>query len=148
MGLFLDQRENRKRILHNRIVPGFPVFSESPAGAGVLNVFSYTCGFSVCAAKAGTTTVSLDLSQKNLDWGRENFRLNNIDPEEHDFIYGDAFDWLKRLVRRGRLFDLIILDPPTFSRSKKTGTFQVVRDYGTLVELALPLLRRGGMLLA
>jgi 23S rRNA (cytosine1962-C5)-methyltransferase len=91
---------------------------------------------------------SLDLSKKHLDWGRRNFVLNHLDPAGHDFIYGDAFEWFRRLAKKGRLFDNIILDPPTFSRSKESGVFRVERDYGTLVKAALPLLKPGGTLLA
>jgi 23S rRNA (cytosine1962-C5)-methyltransferase len=114
----------------------------------VLNTFAYTCGFSVCAAKAGARTTSLDLSKKYLEWGRRNFTLNQIDPAGHDFIYGDAFDWLRRLTKKGRMFDVIVLDPPTFSQSKEHGAFQAEKDYGRLAKAALPLLKSKGVLLA
>ena len=90
----------------------------------VLNTFAYTCGFSVCAAAAGARVTSLDLSKTYLDWGRANFALNAIDPTRHDFISGDAFDWLRRFAGKKRRFDVIILDPPTFSRSKKAAFFR------------------------
>ena len=61
---------------------------------------------------------------------------------------GDAFDWLRRLAKKGRRFDLVILDPPTFSQSKERGVFQAEKDYGRLVDAALPLLRSGGVLFA
>ena len=143
-GLFLDQRDNRRRLLTRYIAPRF----ELAAGGETLNAFAYTCGFSVCAAKAGARVTSLDLSKKHLDWGRRNFVLNHLDPAGHDFIYGDAFEWFRRLAKKGRLYDNIILDPPTFSRSKESGVFRVERDYGTLVKAALPLLKPGGTLLA
>jgi 23S rRNA (cytosine1962-C5)-methyltransferase len=114
----------------------------------VLNCFAYTCAFSVCAARGGARATSLDLSRKYLDWGRRNFELNGLDPAAHDFIYGDVFDWLKRLAKKSRTFDVIILDPPTFSRSPGRGDFRSETDYGRLVSLALPLLRPGGTLLA
>jgi 23S rRNA (cytosine1962-C5)-methyltransferase len=148
VGLFLDQRDNRRRLLVNHIAAGFPIFESAPEGAQVLNTFSYTCAFSVCAAKAGANTTSLDLSKKYLQWGQRNFQLNQISPAEHDFIYGDVFDWMKRLAKKKRLFDLVILDPPTFSRSKEHGVFQVEKDYPGLVKLALPLLRKDGVLFA
>ena len=107
----------------------------------VLNCFAYTCAFSVCAALGGARATSLDLSRKYLDWGRRNFELNGLDPAAHDFIYGDVFDWLKRLAKKGRSFDVILLDPPTFSRSPGRGDFRAETDYGRLVSLALPLLR-------
>ena len=158
-GLFLDQRENRRRALTGYIAPGFRLFDfETKAGKPparardskpeVLNVFAYTCGFSVCAATAGARTTSLDLSRNYLEWGKRNFALNGLDPAAHDFIYGDAFDWLRRLARKDRLFDWIVLDPPTFSQSKKEGVFRAEKDYGKLVSAALPLLRPNGILLA
>lgn len=148
VGLFLDQRDNRRRLLRNYVAPGFELFAGGLAGKEVLNTFSYTCGFSVCAAKAGARTTSLDLSKKYLEWGKRNFALNKLDLAEHDFIYGDLFDWAPRLAKKGRLFDLIILDPPTFSRSKTHGVFQAEKHYGKLVSTVLPLLRPGGVLFA
>ena len=112
----------------------------------VLNTFAYTCGFSVCAALAGATVTSLDLSRKYLDWGRDNFRWNQLDPEQHDFIFGDCFDWMKRLAKNSRTFDLVLLDPPTFSQSKESGVFKADKDYGDLVDLALKLLAPDGLL--
>jgi 23S rRNA (cytosine1962-C5)-methyltransferase len=147
-GLFLDQRENRRRLPANHVAAGFPLFPGGAAGAEVLNTFAYTCGFSVCAAKAGARATSLDLSKKYLAWGRRNFELNGLDPARHDFIFGDAFDWLRRLAKKGRLFDLVILDPPTFSQSKERGAFQAEKDFGRLVDAALPLVRGGGVLFA
>jgi 23S rRNA (cytosine1962-C5)-methyltransferase len=147
VGLFLDQRDNRRRFLVNHAAAGFGIFTE-PRNATLLNAFAYTCGFSVCAALAGARVTSLDLSKKYLDWGRRNFELNGLDPATHDFIFGDAFDWLRRLSRKGRVFDAVVLDPPTFSQSKEHGRFQAERDYGRLVTAALPLLKPGGVLLA
>jgi 23S rRNA (cytosine1962-C5)-methyltransferase len=148
VGLFLDQRDNRRRLLVNHVAAGFPLFPDGAAGAAVLNTFAYTCAFSVCAARAGAHTTSLDLSRKYLDWGRQNFALNDLDPARHDFIFGDTFDWLRRLARKGRAFDLVLLDPPTFSTSKAGGVFRAGTDYGRLVTAALPVLRRGGVLFA
>ncbi|WCJ59167.1 pseudouridine synthase [Fontisphaera persica] len=147
VGLFLDQRDNRRRLLTGHVARDFPLYL-APSPREVLNVFAYTCAFSVCAALGGARAVSLDLSRKYLDWGRRNFILNQLDPAAHDFIYGDAFSWLKRLARKGRQFDVLILDPPTFSQSREHGVFRVEKDYPALVQLALPLLRRGGVLLA
>jgi 23S rRNA (cytosine1962-C5)-methyltransferase len=147
VGLFLDQRDNRRRLLVNHIAADFPVIPGGLSGRLVLNTFAYTCGFSVCAALAGAKTTSLDLSKKYLEWGQRNFRLNQLNPEEHDFIYGDVFDWAPRLQKKGRTFDVVILDPPTFSRSKD-GVFQAERYYGKLVTTILPLLNPGGVLFA
>lgn len=159
VGLFLDQRDNRRRLLTGHAAAGFPLYNEDgdwlPIGSGqvsacptVLNIFAYTCGFSVCAAKGGAKTTSLDLSKKYLEWGRRNFVLNGLDPAAHDFIYGDAFDWLRRLAKKARIYDVIILDPPTFSQSKERGVFRAETDYAELVAAALPLLKSGGVLFA
>jgi 23S rRNA (cytosine1962-C5)-methyltransferase len=146
VGLFLDQRDNRRRLMRNFVAAGFPLFaSENLAGKRVLNTFAYTCGFSVCAALAGAQTTSLDLSKKYLKWGQRNFELNGLNAAAHDFVFGDVFDWLRRFRKKGRAFDLIILDPPTFSRSKH-GTFQAEKDYGELVTAVLPLLSPNGVL--
>jgi 23S rRNA (cytosine1962-C5)-methyltransferase len=148
VGLFLDQRENRRRLLTNYIAPDFKFNNESQnlQGLEALNAFAYTCGFSVCAAKAGARVTSLDLSKKYLDWGRHNFELNKVDPAAHDFIFGDAFEWLRRLGKKKRLFDIVLLDPPTFSRSKERGVFQAEKNLGDLTSAALPLLKPGGVL--
>ncbi|MBW8863893.1 MAG: class I SAM-dependent methyltransferase [Verrucomicrobia bacterium] len=153
VGLFLDQRDNRRRLLTGHIAGGFSEHSTLNAQPAtpkpeVLNTFAYTCGFSVCAAKAGARTTSLDLSKKYLEWGKRNFALNGLDPAAHDFIYGDTFDWLRRLAKKGRAFDVIVLDPPTFSQSKENGVFRVEKNFGDLVSAALPVLKPGGVLLA
>ncbi len=147
VGLFLDQRDNRRRFLTGHIAADFDFGPWTP-DFGLLNCFAYTCGFSVCAARAGTRTTSLDLSKRYLEWGRRNFALNGLDSAAHDFIYGDAFDWLRRLAKKGRAFDAVVLDPPTFSQSKESGVFRAEKDYATLVAAALPLVKAGGILFA
>ena len=147
VGLFLDQRDNRRRFLTGHIAANFD-FGPRTLDFGLLNCFAYTCGFSVAAAKAGARTTSLDLSKKYLEWGKRNFALNGLDPAAHDFIYGDTFDWLRRLAKKGRAFHAVVLDPPTFSKSKEHGTFRAEKDYGQLVAAALPVLMPGGVLLA
>ena len=146
VGLFLDQRDNRRRLLTGHIAADFQ-FEIRNSKFEILNCFAYTCGFSVCAALAGARTTSLDLSKKYLDWGKRNFVLNGLDPTAHGFIYGDAFDWLKRFTKKGRVFDAIVLDPPTFSRSKESGVFQAEADYGKLVNATLQVLQPDGLLL-
>ena len=146
VGLFLDQRDNRRRLLTGHIAADF--LQLPSANSQLLNCFAYTCGFSVCAARAGARTTSLDLSKKYLEWGKRNFARNRLDPAAHDFIYGDTFDWLRLLAKKGRAFDVIVLDPPTFSQSKEHGTFRAEKDYGKLVAAALPVLKSGGALLA
>jgi 23S rRNA (cytosine1962-C5)-methyltransferase len=148
VGIFLDQRDNRRRLLTNYIAPDFLMRDGGLKGAEVLNTFAYTCAFSVCAALAGARVTSLDLSKKYLDWGRRNFELNKLDPAAHDFIYGDVFDWLKRFAKKQRLFDVVLLDPPTFSKSRQSGLFRAEEDYSRLVSEALKVLKRGGVLFA
>lgn len=145
-GLFLDQRDNRRRFVNNHVAAGFPLFKD-PRAAEVLNTFAYTCSFSVCAAKAGARTTSIDLSRKYLEWGRRNFQINDLPLAGHEFIYGDVFDWLRRLAKKNRLFDALVLDPPTSSHSPQ-GFFTAEKHYGKLVSAALPVLQPGGVLLA
>ncbi|HVU09412.1 MAG TPA: pseudouridine synthase [Verrucomicrobiae bacterium] len=148
VGLFLDQRDNRRRFLTGHVAVDFPFFKSKIGNwkLEILNCFAYTCGFSVCATKSGARTTSLDLSKKYLEWGKRNFALNGIDSAQHDFIYGDTFDWLRRLAKKGRTFDTIVLDPPTFSQSKESGVFRVEKDFGKLVAAALPVLKPDGIL--
>lgn len=127
-GLFLDQRENRKFL------------RERSRGKRVCNGFAYTCGFSVAAAAGGAVeTVSVDLSKKYLEWGKANFALNSLEGN-HRFISKDIFSWAKR----AGLFDLVVLDPPSFSRSKETGAFSLKKDIGKLLELGAKLVAPGG----
>jgi 23S rRNA (cytosine1962-C5)-methyltransferase len=137
-GLFLDQRENRlwlRRFL-----------ARAPEGP-VLNCFAHTCSFSVVAAVAGRKTASVDLSPAYLDWGKRNFALNGMPETGHRWLKGDSGDWIKRLEKRGEKFAAIILDPPSFSRSKE-GDFQAERDLPKLAAEAAKLLVPGGALLA
>ncbi len=135
-GIFLDQRLNRQRVRQF-----------SAPGKTILNTFAYTGAFSVCSALAGATTTTLDLSQVYLDWARENFQANDLNPDDHYFCKGDTFHWLKRFARQGRTFDGIILDPPTFSRDDKGKVFRVEKDYHRLVALAYACLTPGGWIL-
>lgn len=137
-GLFLDQRANR--ALLRRAAP-----------RKVLNTFAYTCSFSVVAALAGAETLSVDLSKKSLDRGRENFVLNDLPVDapqtgagkgteaRHRFIADDVLEVLPRLARRGEKFDAIILDPPTFSRGNQGRKWQVEQDMEALFLVALDL---------
>jgi len=134
-GIFLDQRENRRRLLNMPL-----------AGKRVLNCFAYTCAFSVAAAKAGAVTTSIDLSRNYLDWGKENFLVNDLDPAKHDFVFGDVFEWLRKFVKRGDRWDMVMLDPPTFATTKKGRAFRAERDYEELAALAMPLVLPGGTL--
>ena len=126
-GLFIDQRANR-------------AFVRRGGGRRLLNTFAYTCSFSVAAALGGAETVSVDLSKKSLDRGRENFALNALPAASegrHRFYADDVLDVLPRLARKGETFDTIILDPPTFSRGNNGRKFQVEQDLKTLLLAAL-----------
>lgn len=147
-GLFLDQRDNRRRLRINWVGPDFPLCEGGWEGRSVLNAFAYTCGFSVAAAIGGARTASLDLSRRALDWGRRNFEANGLDPAAHEFLLGDAMDWFRRLARKGRRFDVVLLDPPTFSQSRERGVFRVESDYAALVTAATRVLAENGVLFA
>jgi len=135
-GLFPDMREGRARV------------RAWAKDRRVLNCFAYTCGFGVAAMAGGAQRVlNLDLSKSVLEWGRANYRANGFDPDPHDFVYGDAFDWLARLARRNDRFDLVILDPPGFSRTK-SGHFSASQDYGELASVAAKCTGPDGLLLA
>ncbi len=148
IGLFLDQRDNRRRLLTGHIAGGLSAYPDGCKGVEVLNLFAYTCAFSVAAARAGARVTSVDLARKYLDWGRRHFAVNQMDPDGHDFLYGDAFDWLRRLAKRGRRFDLVLVDPPTFSTSKTGGRFRAEADWPRLARAALAVLAPGGWLFA
>jgi 23S rRNA (cytosine1962-C5)-methyltransferase len=113
----------------------------------LLNCFAYTCSFSVGAACSGATTLNIDLSKKSLARGRENFALNCLPTIEHRFIADDVREVLPRLARKGEKFDVIILDPPTFSRSSGGKTFQVEHDFENLLIDALELAERDSHIL-
>lgn len=134
VGLFIDQRESRS-------------FVRELAPKTLLNCFAYTCSFSVAAASVGATTVSVDLSRKSLARGRENFALNALATSDHRFIADDVTTVLPRLARKGEKFDVIILDPPTFSRSHRGKVFQVESDYEPLLLAAIEVVEREGYIL-
>ncbi len=111
-------------------------------------VLAYTCGFGVAAVAGNARRVlNLDLSRPALARGQENYRLNGFEPDPYDFVYGDVFDWLARLARRAELFDLVILDPPGFSKTKQ-GRFSAASDYGGLAALAARVVAPDGLLFA
>jgi 23S rRNA (cytosine1962-C5)-methyltransferase len=134
VGLFVDQRENRRYV--RQIAP-----------KRLLNCFAYTCSFSVSAASVGATTVNVDLSQKSLARGRENFSLNSLPTNDHRFMADDVMEVLPRLAHRGEKFDMIILDPPTFSRSSRGKTFHVEDDFEKLLIRALDVTERDSRIL-
>ena len=132
-GLFLDHRIMRERI------------RREAAGKTFLNLFCYTGAVSVFAALGGAQTTSVDMSQTYLDWAAENFRLNKIAPSAHQFVRADALRFLHEAANPR--FDIVFLDPPTFSNSKKMlSDFDVERDQVQLVRSAMRCLRPNGVL--
>jgi 23S rRNA (cytosine1962-C5)-methyltransferase len=135
-GIFLDQRENRRRV------------RDLARGKRVLNLFAYTCAFTVAAAAGkARSTVSVDSSPGVLVWGRENLEENGLAGPMHDMIDDDALVWLKRAAKRGERYDLVVLDPPSYATTK-TSRFSAAEDYPELAARALAVLAPGGILLA
>lgn len=135
-GLFLDQRENRKWVLNN---------SENKK---VLNLFSYTSGFSVCAAVGKAVEVTtVDLSKNFIEWSKENFHLNGLEiSERYQFWSADTMHFMKGAINKNRKWDLIVCDPPTFGRSDK-GTFQIDHDIELLLQNCFSCLNSNGRIL-
>jgi len=133
-GLFVDQRENRR-------------FVRQTKPKRILNCFAYTCAFSVTGASAGAKTVNVDLSKKSLERGRQNFALNELSTDGHQFIADDVRPVVRRLARRRAKFDMIILDPPTFSRTKGGRAFHVEKDIEELIAAALEIAERDSKIL-
>ena len=136
-GIFLDQRPQRTWLA-----------SVCNENTRVLNCFAHAGAFSVAAATAGASTVSLDLEKRWLDRIGPQLEDNGISDwgERHDMIYGDCFDWLARLRKRGEYFDIVILDPPSTSVGRKKRRWSVRTDTDELVGLAAPLVKDGGLL--
>ena len=134
-GLFLDSRLLRAMV------------RERAEGRRFLNLFCYTGSATVYAAAGGAReSVSVDLSPTYVDWAARNFQLNGVDLRRHSLVQADVLRWLREY--RGKRFDLIYLDPPTFSNSKRTDTvFDVQRDHPDLVRACLDLLNPDGELL-
>jgi 23S rRNA (cytosine1962-C5)-methyltransferase len=136
-GLYLEHRDNRATV------------RTLARGRRVLNGFAYTCGYTVAAAVGGATeTVSVDVSRKALEWGKRNLAVNGVDLTGHWFMATDMLDYYRRARRQGRQFDLVILDPPTFSRIKARGqVFAAAHDLPALVAGAVDLLAPRGVIL-
>ncbi len=136
-GLFLDHRETRARV------------QSLAKGRHVLNLFCYTGSFSVYAAAGGAkTTTSVDLSNTYLDWARRNFELNGMDAGRHRLVRADARRFVRDETAAGQRYDLIVLDPPSFSNSKRMqGVLDVQRDHVALIRECVELLAPEGELL-
>lgn len=137
VGIFLDQRDVRKKIRDS--------YSN---GKNVLNTFSYTGAFSVAAALGGAIkTTSVDLANRSKSKTIEQFSVNAIDFEAQDIIVEDVFHYFKYAVRKNLTFDLVILDPPSFARSKK-HTFSAGKDYPDLLVQAISITEKNGVIVA
>ena len=140
-GLFLDHRQTRTMVrdLVAELAASRPV--------RVLNLFSYTASFTIYAADGGALhTVSVDMSNTYTDWARENLALNKMDNERNVLVTSDVFNFLKTPDTRS--YDLVVLDPPTFSNSKKMDRIlDIQRDHADLIDAAGAFLRPGGFVL-
>jgi len=134
-GLFLDMRHNRKMV------------GQACKDKKVLNCFSYTCSFGVHARLGGAREVmNIDISRKILEHGKNNYQLNALSFAAGEFIKADSVSFLQRAFKKGNMFDVVILDPPSFARHEGK-VFQVKRDLPKTIALAIAVLNPGGSLL-
>jgi len=135
-GLFLDHRDTRRML------------GELAGGKRFLNLFAYTGAATVYAARGGAvTTTTVDMSRTYLDWALRNLELNQIPTVGHEVIQANALDWLRQVEGRRR-FDLIFLDPPSFSTSKRMDeTLDIQRDHVALLRATVRLLEPDGLLI-
>lgn len=135
-GLFLDHR-NTRRMVQGRA-----------AGKRFLNLFAYTGSFTIYAAAGGAvSSTTVDMSNTYQDWTRRNFELNGMDLKRHQLVRADVFVFLEQAVKERQQFDLIVMDPPSFSNSKKmSGVLDVQRDHPQLINQCLKLLSAQGQL--
>ncbi|HEX6637797.1 MAG TPA: class I SAM-dependent methyltransferase, partial [Steroidobacteraceae bacterium] len=135
-GLFLDHRLTRQRL------------RAEAARTRFLNLFAYTGSATVYAASGGAReTTTVDMSATYLDWAQRNLAVNGFPGSDHTFVRADCIAWLEKAVAERRAYDLIFLDPPTFSNSKRMDeVLDVQRDHAWLVERCMALLARGGKL--
>lgn len=134
-GLYLDHRRTRAMI------------RELAGNRHFLNLFAYTGAASVLAAAGGAaSTLSVDMSSTYVEWGLRNFALNQLDENQHRYVREECSNWIAQAAEES--FDLIFMDPPTFSNSKRMrGTLDVQRDHAGLLRKTMRLLRPGGILL-
>lgn len=135
-GIFLDQREVRGALTERYA-----------AGKRVLNTFSYTGAFSVAAAMGGAIeTTSVDVANRSLERTKEQFAVNNLDEEKQKIFVMDVFDFIRYAIRKGLQYDVTIIDPPSFARTKKR-TFSVTKDYTQLLEELIQITAPDGTLI-
>lgn len=136
-GIFLDQREVRKALRDHYA-----------KGKTVLNTFSYTGAFSVAAALGGAKkTTSVDVAKRSLPKTIEQFAVNEIDYGAQDIKVMDVFDYFRYAARHELKFDVVVLDPPSFARTKKI-TFSTAKDYPKLLKDTLKITNQGGIIIA
>ncbi|TCT16057.1 23S rRNA (cytosine1962-C5)-methyltransferase [Natranaerovirga pectinivora] len=137
VGVFLDQRDVRKALM-----------SKYAKGKTVLNTFSYTGVFSVFALMGGASmTESVDLAKRSTHLTIEQMTINGIDDSKQSIVVMDVFDYFNRGKQKDKDFDIVILDPPSYARSKK-HTFSAAKDYAQLISKALDMTSKEGMLIA
>jgi 23S rRNA (guanine2445-N2)-methyltransferase / 23S rRNA (guanine2069-N7)-methyltransferase len=135
-GLFLDHRTTRGRL------------RAAASGKRFLNLFAYTCTATVYAAAGGAvSTTSVDMSNTYLNWAQRNFELNGLSPDRNGLVQADCRVWLQEANRSRERYDLIFIDPPTFSNSKRMeGVFDVERDHPEFIDGCVRLLASGGLI--
>ena len=133
-GLFLDHRLTREMV------------RKEAAGKRFLNLFAYTGSFSVYAAAGGAQSVTtVDLSNTYLDWAQDNMELNGFRGPQFEYVRSDVFRFLNALYD-DEIFDLVVLDPPTFSNSKDLDDWDVQRDHAEMLNLQISHLAPGGVI--
>lgn len=136
-GIFLDQRDVRRRISEDYAI-----------SKNVLNTFSYTGAFSVAALFGGASkTTSVDVAGRSLAKTKEQLEVNGLDPATQSIIVEDVFHYFKYALRKQLTFDLIIVDPPSFARTKKV-TFRAAKDYPNLLREIIDITATGGTIIA
>jgi 23S rRNA (cytosine1962-C5)-methyltransferase len=137
VGLFLDQRDVRSCIQ-----------KKYAKGANLLNMFSYTGGFSIAAAAGGANrTVSVDVAKRSLEWTEENLYLNDLSLMSNEIVITDVFEYFDSAYEAGDRFDVIVLDPPSHSKTK-LKIFSVEKHYEELIEKSVKLLNKDGIIVA
>ncbi|HDI59416.1 MAG TPA: methyltransferase domain-containing protein [Desulfobacteraceae bacterium] len=136
-GLFADHRETRRLV------------GEAAAGKAFLNLYAYTGTFTCYAARGGAAgSVSVDRSETALDWARDNFALNGVAEDAHRLVQADAFAFLKAEKTRGRRFDLAVVDPPSYSTTRRRNqAFDILEDHPRLLRSVIRVMQPGGVIL-
>jgi len=136
-GLFLDHRPIRQWI------------GENAGGKRFLNLFAYTGSATVHAALGGaTTSTTVDMSKTYLDWAKNNFELNNLNLDKHQLVRANCMEWLDKAIEEQKKYELIFIDPPTFSNSKRMdNVFDIQRDHVELINKSAQLLTKKGTLI-